>query len=194
MSKIYTKKGDKGKTSLFLGGNLSKSDMRVEAYGTVDEVVSSLGFSKTQCKDLEVIKILEDLQYSLFKVGAELSISKSKMNSNSKKNDEILNTINTDNIKEVEIIIDSVLERIDLGNEFIMPGTSPGSAALDMSRTIVRRLERLIVKLEEELGIENKNIITYINRLSDLVFVLARLEDAGKITKKIRGIRKSKND
>ena len=78
MVKIYTKNGDKGNTSLFMGGTISKSDIRVDAYGTVDEVVSTLGFAKTQCKEPEVLKIVDKLQYSLFKIGAELSVNKDK--------------------------------------------------------------------------------------------------------------------
>ena len=194
MAKIYTKNGDKGETNLFLGGSLSKSDIRVEAYGTVDEVVSSIGFAKTQCENSEVIEIIEKLQYSLFKVGAELSIKEDNEDNKSVKPNDIINTIDSKNIKEIEGIIDSIITKIEIGNEFIMPGTSSGSAALDISRTITRRLERCIVKVDKKYGLKNKNIIIYINRLSDLMFVLARLEDKDKDTKKIRGIRKSKND
>ena len=189
MAKIYTKNGDKGNTSLFMGGAISKSDIRVDAYGTVDEVVSTLGFAKTQCKESEVLKIVDKLQYSLFKIGAELSVNKDK---STKKPKDIINTISKKNITELEKNIDSILKKIDIGNEFIMPGTSSGSASLDIARTVIRRLERSIVKLNEEIGIENQNIIIYINRMSDLLFVLARLEDRKKNTKKIRGIRKSK--
>ena len=189
MAKIYTKNGDKGNTSLFMGGTISKSDIRVDAYGTVDEVVSTLGFAKTQCKESDVLKILDKLQHSLFKIGAELSVNKDK---SVKKPEAIINTISKKNITELEKNIDSILKKIDIGNEFIMPGTSSGSASLDMARTVIRRLERSIVKLNEEIGIENQNIIIYINRMSDLLFVLARLEDREKNTKKIRGIRKSK--
>ena len=194
MAKIYTKNGDKGETNLFLGGSLSKSDIRVEAYGTVDEVVSSIGFAKTQCENSEVIEIIEKLQHSLFKVGAELSIKEDNEDNKSVKPNDLINTIDSKNIKEIEGIIDSIITKIEIGNEFIMPGTSSGSAALDISRTITRRLERCIVKVDKKYGLKNKNIIIYINRLSDLMFVLARLEDKGKDTKKIRGIRKSKND
>ncbi|MBM01455.1 MAG: ATP:cob(I)alamin adenosyltransferase [Chloroflexi bacterium] len=191
MAKIYTKNGDKGNTSLFMGGTISKSDIRVDAYGTVDEVVSTLGFAKTQCKESKVLEILDKLQHSLFKIGAELSVNKVKSR---KKPEDIINTIDEGNITEVENNIDSILKKIDIGNEFIMPGTSSGSASLDIARTVIRRLERSIVKLNEEIGIENKNIIIYVNRMSDLLFVLARLEDRKKNTKKIRGIRKKKND
>ncbi len=191
MPKIYTYNGDKGQTNLFLGGTISKSDLRVETYGTVDEVVSSLGFAKTQCKTKEVIDILEILQNSLFIVGAELSANQDSSSKN-EKIDQLINTIESKNIKELEDLIDSISKRIDLGNEFILPGTSSGSSSIDITRTIVRRLERLAVRLNEKIALRNKYILIFINRMSDLLFVLARLEDKDKKTQRVRGVRKSK--
>jgi len=191
MPKIYTYNGDKGQTNLFLGGTISKSDLRVETYGTVDEVVSSLGFAKTQCKTKEVIDILEILQNSLFIVGAELSANQDSSSKNEKV-DQLINTIESKNIKELEDLIDSISKRIDLGNEFILPGTSSGSSSIDITRTIVRRLERLAVRLNEKIALRNKYILIFINRMSDLLFVLARLEDKDKKTQRVRGVRKSK--
>tara|TARA_B100000214_G_scaffold359436_1_gene320870 strand:+ start:4785 stop:5336 length:552 start_codon:yes stop_codon:yes gene_type:complete len=182
MTKIYTKNGDEGETNLFLGGKLSKNDIRVEAFGTVDELVSSLGFAKTLCENPKVIETLEMLQHSLFKIGAELS-------SDSEKTVDIINVITKDNVNEIEKLIDSITESVDLGNEFIMPGTSSSSAAIDISRTIARRLERVVVSINNDNKI-NKFILVYLNRISDLLFVLGRLEDEGKKIKKIRGIRK----
>lgn len=191
MPKIYTYNGDKGQTNLFLGGTVSKSDLRVETYGTVDEVVSSLGFAKTQCKTKKVIDILEILQNSLFIVGAELSANQDSSSKNEKV-DQLINTIESKNIKELEALIDSISKRIDLGNEFILPGTSSGSSSIDITRTIVRRLERLVVRLNEKIALRNKYILIFINRMSDLLFVLARLEDKDKKTQRVRGVRKSK--
>jgi len=191
MPKIYTYNGDKGQTNLFLGGTISKSDLRVETYGTVDEVVSSLGFAKTQCKTKEVIDILEILQNSLFIVGAELSANQDSSSKNEKVA-QLINTIESKNIKELEALIDSISKRIDLGNEFILPGTSSGSSSIDITRTIVRRLERLVVRLNEKISLRNKYILIFINRMSDLLFVLARLEDKDKKTQRVRGVRKSK--
>ena len=85
----------------------------------------------------------------------------------------------------------SITESIDLGTEFIMPGTSSSSAAIDISRTVARRLERIVVSINKSEPV-NKNILIYLNRISDLLFVLGRLEDKGKNIKKIRGIRKKK--
>ncbi len=182
MAKIYTKNGDEGETNLFLGGKLSKNDIRVEAFGTVDELVSSLGFAKTLTEKEDVINILEMLQHSLFKIGAELS-------SDSNKTEKIINIITNEDVNEIESIIDSITEKIDLGNEFIMPGTSSSSAAIDISRTVARRLERVVVSINTNEMI-NKNILIFLNRISDLLFVVGRYEDEGKDIKKIRGIRK----
>lgn len=182
MAKIYTKNGDEGETNLFLGGKLSKNDIRVEAFGTVDELVSSLGFAKTLTEKEDVINILEMLQHSLFKIGAELS-------SDSNKTEKIINIISNEDVNEIESIIDSITEKIDLGNEFIMPGTSSSSAAIDISRTVARRLERVVVSINTNEMI-NKNILIFLNRISDLLFVVGRYEDEGKDIKKIRGIRK----
>ena len=182
MAKIYTKNGDEGETNLFLGGKLSKNNIRVEAFGTVDELVSSLGFAKTLSGKEDIIDILEMLQHSLFKIGAELS-------SDSNKTDKIINVITEKDVKEIESIIDSITEKIDLGNEFIMPGTSSSSAAIDISRTVARRLERIVVSINSKEKI-NKNILIFLNRISDLLFVIGRYEDEGKNIKKIRGIRK----
>ena len=182
MGKIYTKNGDEGETNLFLGGKLSKNDIRVEAFGTVDELVSSLGFAKTLTEKEDVINILEMLQHSLFKIGAELS-------SDSNKTEKIINIITNEDVNEIESIIDSITEKIDLGNEFIMPGTSSSSAAIDISRTVARRLERVVVSINTNEMI-NKNILIFLNRISDLLFVVGRYEDEGKDIKKIRGIRK----
>tara|TARA_B100001115_G_C15828306_1_gene412834 strand:- start:613 stop:1164 length:552 start_codon:yes stop_codon:yes gene_type:complete len=182
MAKIYTKNGDEGETNLFLGGKLSKNNIRVEAFGTVDELVSSIGFAKTFSEKEDIIDILEMLQHSLFKIGAELS-------SDSNKTDKIINVITEKDVKEIESIIDSITEKIDLGNEFIMPGTSSSSAAIDISRTVARRLERIVVSINSNEKI-NKNILIFLNRISDLLFVIGRYEDEGKNIKKIRGIRK----
>ena len=154
MTKIYTKNGDEGETNLFLGGKLSKNDVRVEAFGTVDELVSSLGFAKTLCENPKVIETLEMLQHSLFKIGAELS-------SDSDKAVDIINVITQTNVNEIEKLIDSITENVNLGNEFIMPGTSSSSAAIDVSRTVARRLERVVVSINSNKKV-NKFILVYL--------------------------------
>ena len=187
MVKIYTKSGDKGKTNLLFGGKTSKSDLRVETYGTVDEAVSFLGLAKSLITNNEIKKIIEDLQHSLFIIGAELATTPK----NKKKLNNEVKTITTDMVNNLESLIDNINEKIDLGDKFIMPGNSVGSSAIDVARTVVRRLERRIVELIGSDNSINSNIIPYVNRASDLLFILGRFEDKNKVTKEVTDLRKS---
>ena len=185
MVKIYTKTGDKGKTNLLFGGKISKSDLRVETYGTVDEAVSFLGLAKSLVINKEIKVIIENLQHSLFIIGAELAT----IPKNKKKLKNEVKTISKTMVNDLEALIDETNEKITLGNKFIMPGTSVGSAAIDVSRTIIRRLERRIVELIEIDGSISSNIIPYINRTSDLLFLLGRLEDINNDIEQVTGLR-----
>ena len=187
MVKIYTKSGDNGKTNLLFGGNTSKSDLRGETYGTVDEAVSFLGLAKSLIANNDIRKIIEDLQHSLFIIGAELATTPQ----NRKKLNDQVKTITTDMVNNLESLIDNINEKINLGDKFIMPGNSVGSAAIDVARTVVRRLERRIVELIGSDNSINSNIIPYVNRASDLLFILGRFEDNDKAIKEITDLRKS---
>ena len=190
MVKIYTKSGDKGETNLLFGGRTSKSDLRVETYGTVDEAVSSLGLAKSLTSNNEIKLIIEDLQQSLFIIAAELATSPN----NKKKLKNEVKSITKNMVSNLESLIDNINEKINLGKNFIMPGTSVTSSAIDVSRTIVRRLERRVVKLIELDTSINSNIIPYINRTSDLLFILGRLEDKDKGIKEVTNLRNLKNE
>lgn len=190
MVKIYTKSGDKGETNLLFGGRTSKSDLRVETYGTVDEAVSSLGLAKSLTSNSEIKLIIEDLQQSLFIIAAELATSPN----NKKKLKNEVKSITKNMVSDLESLIDNINEKINLGKNFIMPGTSVTSSAIDVSRTVVRRLERRVVKLIELDTSINSNIIPYINRTSDLLFILGRLEDKDKGIKEVTNLRKLKNE
>ena len=190
MVKIYTKSGDKGETSLLFGGRTSKSNLRVETYGTVDEAVSSLGLAKSLTSNTEIKLIIEDLQQSLFIIAAELATSPN----NKKKLKNEVKAITKTMVSDLESLIDKINEKINLGNKFIMPGTSVASAAIDVSRTIVRRLERRIVELIALDTSINSNIIPYINRTSDLLFILGRLEDKDKEIKEVTNLRNLKDE
>ena len=190
MVKIYTKSGDKGETNLLFGGKTSKSDLRVETYGTVDEAVSSLGLAKSLISNTEIKLIIENLQQSLFIIAAELATSP---NNKKKLNNEV-KVITKNMVSDLESLIDNINEKINLGNKFIMPGTSVTSAAIDVSRTVVRRLERRIVELIELDTSINSNIIPYINRTSDLLFILGRLEDKDKGIKEVTNLRNLKDE
>lgn len=190
MVKIYTKSGDKGETNLLFGGRTSKSDLRVETYGTVDEAVSSLGLAKSLTSNSEIKLIIEDLQQSLFIIAAELATSPN----NKKKLKNEVKSITKNMVSDLESLIDNINEKVNLGKNFIMPGTSVTSSAIDVSRTVVRRLERRVVKLIELDTSINSNIIPYINRTSDLLFILGRLEDKDKGIKEVTNLRNLKNE
>lgn len=168
--KIYTKTGDKGTTSLFGGKRVSKDSLRIDAYGTVDELNAAIGVAITECVSDLVQETLRKIQNDLFVAGGDLAAP----NENNKINIPRLNE------KMVEYL-ESKIDQFDLELEelkrFILPGGTKGSAHLHFARTVCRRAERKVVELDEREQI-NKEIVKYLNRLSDLLFVLARLENS----------------
>lgn len=165
--KIYTKTGDKGQTSLLGGTRTSKADLRVWAYGTIDEFNSSLGFAKSLSKENDVINPIEYIQKSLFEVAAELA---------SLGCEAYKERINSEYVEYLESLIDKLYESIPAFKGFILPGGCEVSGALDVARTKIRCAERYIVELEENYPI-NQYLLKYVNRLSDAVYALARYED-----------------
>jgi len=171
--KIYTKKGDTGKTSLLYGKEVEKFDPICEAYGTIDEAVACLGMAKSLSKNNELINFLTNIQKELFVIGSELATPKNtKINPNKK-----LPKISRVNVSNIEKEIDRLVSKIKIENEFILPGTSLISSCLHLARAIIRRCERQIVKLHEDGELLNSFILHYINRLSDFIFVLSKYED-----------------
>ncbi len=169
--KIYTKTGDKGETGLFGGERVSKHSTRLDAYGTIDELNSFIGLAITEIKNNEINNILIGLQNKLFVVGSDLATPETDKN---KK----LNIVRTPDlfIEETEKDIDRFDSQLDELKNFILPGGSKGASLLHICRTIARRAEREIVALKntEEIG---NNIVIFLNRLSDLFFVLSRFEN-----------------
>jgi cob(I)alamin adenosyltransferase len=163
--KIYTKTGDAGNTGLQGNFRISKSHPRIIAYGTVDEVNAALGIVLANSLDEDIVKVLTDIQNDLFLVGADLS--------NSNLND-IKNRVSLDMIEKLEKHIDKFELDLPTLTNFILPGGSPEAAQLHYVRTVVRRAETLVVQLSEKDEI-NSNCIRYLNRLSDLFFVMGRL-------------------
>lgn len=168
--KIYTKTGDKGDTGLIDGSRISKSDLRIIAYGVVDEANSHIGLiisniEKNSIFD-DVKKILLNVQQDLFVLGAELA------NPNTLKDDNIL--VKTEMISTIEKYIDKFDSELAPLSNFILPGGSIESSLLHICRTVVRRAEISVVALAKEQKI-NQEILTYLNRISDLFFVLARV-------------------
>jgi cob(I)alamin adenosyltransferase len=166
---IYTRKGDKGKTSLFNGQRVSKANLRIEVCGTVDELNSLIGISisdltcpqrgKSQISNVR--KELVKIQGDLFEIGSSL-VSQG----------ETLQGLRG-RVKEFENLIDQMTVKMPKLSNFILPGGGKSGAMLHLARTICRRLERRIVELNAKQKIDN-NIIIYLNRLSDLLFTMAR--------------------
>ena len=163
--KIYTKTGDDGNTGLQGNFRISKSHPRIIAYGTVDEANAALGIVLANALDDDVAQVLTDIQNDLFLVGADLS--------NSNLND-VKNRVSLDMIEKLEKHIDRFESDLPALTNFILPGGSPEAAQLHYARTVVRRAETLVVQLSERDEI-NSNCIRYLNRLSDLFFVMGRL-------------------
>lgn len=166
--RVYTKTGDKGKTSLFDSKRVFKDSLRVESYGTIDELNSYLGLSKNFIDDKEVINLVHEVQRKLFDVAAELATEdKSKLKFK----------MTEDDVKYLENKIDMYLDKVKTPDHFIIPGAGKAAGFLHVSRTICRRAERRIISLAKDTDV-NKHLIKYINRLSDLIYALSRyIED-----------------
>lgn len=162
--KIYTKTGDKGETSLFDGGRVKKDDIRVESYGTIDELNSSLGFARCFIEDEEITSIIFKIQRELFDVAGELATYEGS---------KFPERIKEEHVIYLEEVIDKYLAMIPKVDQFIIPGTNRGSAALHVSRTICRRAERRIISLKSTEDISDL-LLKYVNRLSDTIYTLAR--------------------
>lgn len=165
--KIYTKNGDNGTTSLIGGKKIQKDDIRVKAYGTVDELNSYIGLCYHYLKEDIDKENLRKIQFKLFEVGAELSSQNYK---------RLKNILKEDDVVELENLIDNYTEKTEKINDFIIPGTSICSANLHIARTICRRCEREIISLSKQDDI-NLIILKYINRLSDFLYILARYNE-----------------
>jgi len=161
---IYTRTGDKGQTSLFNGGRVLKSDLRVEAYGTVDELNSVIGVAIAEIRNPkhEIRNELIKIQNDLFNIGSALANPKS----------ETLNYLDK-RVKQFEDFIDDMTEEMPPLSNFILPGGGKTGSMVHFARTVCRRAERKIVKLGETEKVDD-NIIMYLNRLSDLLFTMAR--------------------
>jgi cob(I)alamin adenosyltransferase len=170
--KIYTRTGDEGETALFGAGRVSKTHPRVRAYGTIDELNAQLGRTVVALEDPEIRERLEKVQHDLFAVGAILA---SPPEEDGTRNPHVPGPP-SHRIEQMEGWIDQAEVELEPLRNFILPGGSPGAAELHVSRTICRRAERIVVETSpgEPLAPE---LIRYLNRLSDLLFTWARLEN-----------------
>ncbi|MEX0621566.1 MAG: cob(I)yrinic acid a,c-diamide adenosyltransferase [Candidatus Woykebacteria bacterium] len=175
--RIYTKSGDKGETSLIFGSRVSKDDPRVKAYGAIDELNASLGLARSFTRDGKISRLLQNIQNELFNIGAELASPKKL-----KKKTNNYYHLEQGETYKLESIIDQYDKKLHTLRSFILPGGTKTASALHLSRTVCRRAEREVVSLSKVKEI-NPSILTYLNRLSDLLFVLARAENKkSKIT------------
>ncbi len=168
--RIYTKTGDDGTTGLLYGGRVSKADAATEAYGTVDEAVAALGVARAAAGSGEVADRILALQRDMFVVGADLATNPDQR---SKLTPEV-SLVTAGMVTALERLIDELVAAHPLPDRFIVPGANPSSAALDVARSTVRRAERRVVELENAGRTVNPDARRYLNRLSDLLFVLAR--------------------
>lgn len=180
MMKIYTKTGDKGDTALFGGERVSKTHPRVEAYGDVDELNAALGLARSIEMMPRVDEIIVTLQRDLFAIGALLATpDRDKMKRQLEKA-----SIDERRIKELEQSIDDGDAELEPLRSFIVPGGTPKAAALHVARTVCRRAERRVIALDQEEI--PAIVVVYLNRLSDLLFTLARVANrragAGEVT------------
>ena len=177
MSKrIYTRAGDKGKTGLLSGERIDKADPRVEAYGTVDELGTFLGVAKVHSSK-RIAGYLHNIQQKLFLINAELATNNNSLEKDSPLRN--LERVTGSDVENLEKIADGLSEELPLLTNFVIPGGSKAAGFLHVSRTVCRRAERRIVAFASSQPV-NENLIKFINRLSDLLFVMARYENEKK--------------
>jgi cob(I)alamin adenosyltransferase len=183
--RVYTKYGDEGETSLLYGGRVSKNDPHTEAYGITDEAVSTMGLARALSKDARVKDILRELQRELFTVAAELATEPERYDLFKRH----FKPVTPEMVTSMEETIDKLEESVEMPKVFILPGGSPASAAIDMARSMIRTAERRVVALKEQDKLTNLDILRYMNRLGDLLFVLARYEDRELPLERVTGER-----
>jgi cob(I)alamin adenosyltransferase len=168
--KIYTRTGDAGETSLFDGTRVSKDDLRVAAYGEVDELNAAIGFARTHVSRADVSALLAEVQRDLFGVGGQLA---NPAGSSPKK--VAKSALSEGSVQRLEEAIDALEAGLPPLKRFILPGGSMGGAALHLARAVCRRAERAVVSLGRQEPL-NPVLLEYVNRLSDYLFVAARAE------------------
>jgi cob(I)alamin adenosyltransferase len=169
--KIYTKTGDEGETGLLGGTRVGKDHPRVAAYGDVDEVSAVLGVVRARTDDASLRRLLADVQRDLFALGAQLADPTARVAAKRAKA-----AVSEANVKRLERAIDAREKKLPALAAFILPGGSETGALLHLARTVCRRAERSVVALAKQVAVDPR-ILVYLNRLSDLLFVLARFEN-----------------
>ncbi len=168
--KFFNKRGDGGTTSLLFGHRVPKYSPRTEAYGVIDEANSALGLARSLIADPKLQKVVLSIQTELFIVGAELAALPDETA-------KLTTRISDKHTLRIEKLVEEHEKLVQMPKAFVPPGGSPGGAALDLARSIVRRGERRIAKLIDEGEVKNQELLHYCNRLADLLFTLARYEE-----------------
>lgn len=177
---IATRAGDGGETGLLYGGRVPKDDPHTEAYGSLDEAISALGMARAQEPDAARAARLLAIQRELFTVGAELATGPGER----AKLERHFPTVTAAMVEALDAQLADLEAGVPLPPAFVIPGGTVLAAAIDLARTLVRRAERRTVTLERAGALENPEVLRYLNRLSDLLFMLAREAEQGAITVK----------
>ena len=164
---IATKRGDGGQTGLAGGIRVSKSDLRVESYGSVDELNTFLGFARSICQNKEIAEWTEDIQRTLFRVGSALATPPE-----SKKKPPVISTEDVDKLTD---LVHKIEATEGILADWSLPGAHTESAAYEVARTVCRRAERNVVRFVENGGVVQAEVLAYLNRLSDVIWLFGRL-------------------
>ncbi len=163
-ARVTTRTGDRGKTSLFGRGRVSKTDPRIVALGDLDEAQAALGVARATVRGRDRALVL-DLQRGLYRVMAEVATPDTA---------RLKERTGADDVTALDALAEQLKTRADVEGRFVVPGEDPASAALDLARTIVRRAERSVVALADARALDGRHVLPWLNRLSDVVFLLAR--------------------
>jgi cob(I)alamin adenosyltransferase len=166
MNSISTKTGDKGQTGLVGGSRVSKASLRVESYGTVDELNSAMGFARSICDDAEIAEQTKAIQQELFKMGATLATPPANRKGEPPVTERMVEAL-TESVHKFEAL-EGIL------TDWTVPGENPSGAAYDLARALCRRAERCVVRLMESGEAVEPNVLAYLNRLSDLLWLFSR--------------------
>jgi cob(I)alamin adenosyltransferase len=173
VARVTTRTGDEGYTDLLGSGRVPKYHPRPEAFGTVDEATSALGLARSLARSEALKDRIHALQKDLYILMAELATTPENY-------DKVDFKIRPEDVTRLETLSEELKADVEIGKEFIVPGKTVAGAALDLARTIVRRAERQIARLYHEGDITNAEVLRYLNRLSDVLFILARHEEKRK--------------
>jgi cob(I)alamin adenosyltransferase len=164
---IATKRGDGGQTSLPGGVRVAKNDLRVECYGTIDELISTMGFARSITQDVEIKELAKDIQRELFKVGSAIGTHPESKKPAPDITESMVDAL-TSHVHAMEA-------EPGILNDWSIPGELPDAAAFDVARTVCRRVERIAVELRDRGELSNPHILSYLNRLSDVLWLMGRV-------------------